>query len=46
MSLDCPFLFAPRFSLRLFACPRLVSCVPMVARVSGLFILGCLLGFL
>ena len=41
MSLDCPFLFAPRFSLRLFVCLRPVSCVPMVANVSGLSILGC-----
>jgi hypothetical protein len=71
MSLDCPFLVAPRFSLtficlssscflcaegcqclwivhscfplgflsRLFVCLRPVSCVPMVANVSGLFIL-------
>ena len=41
MSLDCPFLFSPRFSLRLFVCLRSVSCVPRVANVSGLFILGC-----
>jgi hypothetical protein len=78
MSLDCPFLVAPRFSLtficlssscflcaegcqclwivhscfplgflsRLFVCLRPVSCVPMVANVSGLFILDCFLGFL
>ena len=29
------------FLSRLFVCLRPVSCVPMVARVSGLFILGC-----
>ena len=34
------------FLSRLFVCLRPVSCVPMVANVSGLFILDCFLGFL
>ena len=48
VSLDCPFLVTPSVFSNVYLLPTLcpVSCVPNVARVSGLSILGYSFGFL